>query len=210
MDETQLNEILVSYRDAINALIERIDSQDAMLQAAIEKVDGLEKLVFDDVINPAKKALEDSIYDAGLSDFSDRYGEKLGGYNDSLKAIEGEDFDIMKQAYDGFNARENKDITEEEWVNELITQVDVQLNSIREALGAPADAKVEIVDDGEGEPEVKVDGEVVTEPETEPVTEVTETETPVEETTEEVADVEEETNPEDLRKLEEELLGYAK
>lgn len=210
MDETQLNEILVSYRDAINALIERIDSQDAMLQAAIEKVDGLEKLVFDDVINPAKKALEDSIYDAGLSDFSDRYGEKLGGYNDSLKAIEGEDFDIMKQAYDGFNARENKDITEEEWVNELITQVDVQLNSIREALGAPADAKVEIVDDGEGEPEVKVDGEVV-EPETEPVTEVTETE--VQEDVvpeEEVADVEEETNPEDLRKLEEELLGYAK
>ena len=206
MDETQLNEILVSYRDAINALIERIDSQDAMLQAAIEKVDGLEKLVFDDVINPAKKALEDSIYDAGLSDFSDRYGEKLGGYNDSLKAIEGEDFDIMKQAYDGFNARENKDITEEEWVNELITQVDVQLNSIREALGAPADAKVEIVDDGEGEPEVKVDGEVV-EPE---ATEETETEVQEDVVPEEVADVEEETNPEDLRKLEEELLGYAK
>lgn len=33
MEDTRLNEILASYRDAINALIERVDSQDEMIKA---------------------------------------------------------------------------------------------------------------------------------------------------------------------------------
>ena len=50
MEDTRLNEILASYRDAINALIERVDSQDEMIKALMEKSDDLNRLVFDEFL----------------------------------------------------------------------------------------------------------------------------------------------------------------
>ena len=147
MNEMQLNEILASYRDAINALIERIDAQDGMIQAVREKAESTERLIFDEVINPAKAEMEKQIYDAGLEDFTNRYGEKLNGYNDKLRPIEGEDFDIMKQAYDGYNSIEGEKPDEAMYVDELVKVVDKQLDSIRAAIGAPANAEVAVKQD---------------------------------------------------------------
>jgi hypothetical protein len=203
MDELQLNEILTSYRDAINALIERADAQDDMIKATREKAESLEHLVFDEVINPAKKAMEEEVYNAGLEDFSNRYGEKLGGYNDKLRAIEGEDFDIMKQAYDGYNSIEGEKPDEEVYVDELIKVVDKQLNDIREKLGLPEDAEVAVKQDENGDTTVEVDGkEVSTEKSGK---DETETEVKEEVITD---DSEEESNPDELAELEKELLAY--
>ena len=202
MDEIQLKEILTSYRDAINALIERADAQDG------EKAEGLEHLVFDEVINPAKEAMEQEVYNAGLEDFANRYGEKLGGYNDKLRAIEGEDFDIMKQAYDGYNSIEGEKPDEELYIDELIKVVDAQIDDIRTKLGVSEDAEVAVKQDENGETTVEVDGEeVATDGE---VTEEkpAEEEKVVEE--KEVTDTEDETDPEELAELEKELLAYAK
>ena len=208
MDEMQLNEILASYRDAINALIERVDAQDGMIQAVREKAEGTERLIFDEVINPAKAEMEKQIYDAGLEDFTNRYGEKLNGYNDKLRPIEGEDFDIMKQAYDGYNSIEGEKPDEAMYVDELVKVVDKQLDSIRAAIGAPANAEVAVKQDEDGETTVEVDGQEVKEvsedSEDSDKTEVKETE----ET--EIKDSDEESDPEELAALEEELLKYAK
>ena len=208
MDEMQLNEILASYRDAINALIERVDAQDGMIQAVREKAEGTERLIFDEVINPAKAEMEKQIYDAGLEDFTNRYGEKLNGYNDKLRPIEGEDFDIMKQAYDGYNSIEGEKPDEAMYVDELVKVVDKQLDDIRAAIGAPADAEVAVKQDEDGETTVEVDGQEVKEvsedSEDSDKTEVKETE----ET--EIKDSDEESDPEELAALEEELLKYAK
>lgn len=208
MDEIQLNEILTSYRDAINALIERADAQDEMINAIREKSEGLEHLVFDEVINPAKEAMEQEVYNAGLEDFTNRYSEKLGGYNDKLRAIEGEDFDIMKQAYDGYNSIEGEKPDEELYIDELVKVVDAQIDDIRAKLGVSEDAEVAVKQDENGETTVEVDGEeVATEGE---VTEEkpAEEEKVVEE--KEVTDTEDETDPEELAELEKELLAYAK
>ena len=211
MDEMQLNEILASYRDAINALIERVDAQDGMIQAVREKAEGTERLIFDEVINPAKAEMEKQIYDAGLEDFTNKYGEKLNGYNDKLRPIEGEDFDIMKQAYDGYNAIEGEKPDEAMYVDELVKVVDKQLDDIRAAIGAPADAEVAVKQDDDGETTVEVDGQEVKEvsedSEDSDKTEVKETEE-TEET--EIKDSDEESDPEELAALEEELLKYAK
>lgn len=211
MDEMQLNEILASYRDAINALIERVDAQDGMIQAVREKAEGTERLIFDEVINPAKAEMEKQIYDAGLEDFTNKYGEKLNGYNDKLRPIEGEDFDIMKQAYDGYNAIEGEKPDEAMYVDELVKVVDKQLDDIRAAIGAPADAEVAVKQDEDGETTVEVDGQEVKEvsedSEDSDKTEVKETEE-TEET--EIKDSDEESDPEELAALEEELLKYAK
>lgn len=211
MDEMQLNEILASYRDAINALIERADAQDGMIQAVREKAEGTERLIFDEVINPAKAEMEKQIYNAGLEDFTNKYGEKLNGYNDKLRPIEGEDFDIMKQAYDGYNAIEGEKPDEAMYVDELVKVVDKQLDDIRAAIGAPADAEVAVKQDDDGETTVEVDGQEVKEvsedSEDSDKPEVKETEE-AEET--EIKDSDEESDPEELAALEEELLKYAK
>ena len=209
MDENQLNEILSSFRDAITALIERADAQDDMIKAIQEKTDSTERLIFDEVINPAKAEMEKQIYDAGLEDFSSRYSDKLGGYNDKLRPIEGEDFDIMKQAYDGYNSIEGEKPDEAMYIDELVKVVDKQLDDIRQAIGAPADAEVAVKQDENGETVVEVDGEKVSEESVE--------EKPAEAADEEVEEAievpdedEEETNPEELAALEKELLAYAK
>ena len=211
MDEMQLNEILASYRDAINALIERADAQDGMIQAVREKAESTERLIFDEVINPAKAEMEKQIYNAGLEDFSNKYGEKLNGYNDKLRPIEGEDFDIMKQAYDGYNSIEGEKPDEATYVDELVKVVDKQLDDIRAAIGAPADAEVAVKQDEDGETTVEVDGQEIKEDSEDSKdsdkTEVKETEE-TEET--EIKDSDEESDPEELAALEEELLKYAK
>lgn len=203
MDEMQLNEILTSFRDAINALIERADAQDGMIKAVSERNDEIEHLLFDEVINPAKEELAEHNYNVGLNEFANKYGEQFSGYNEKLRPIEGEDFDIVKQAYDGYNEYEGEKPDEDLYVEELIKVVDGQLDDIRKAIGAPADAEVAVVDNGEGKPEVEVNGEKV------------EVEQPVEEekVEEEVVstgDEEETSDPEELAKLEEELLAYSK
>ena len=211
MDEMQLNEILASYRDAINALIERVDAQDGMIQAVREKAEGTERLIFDEVINPAKAEMEKQIYDAGLEDFTNRYGEKLNGYNDKLRPIEGEDFDIMKQAYDGYNSIEGEKPDEAMYVDELVKVVDKQLDSIRAAIGAPANAEVAVKQDEDGETTVEVDGQEVKEVSEDSEESEDSDKTEVKETEEtEIKDSDEESDPEELAALEEELLKYAK
>lgn len=206
MDEQKLNEILTSYRDAINALIERMDAQDEMVKAVVEKVDGLDHLIFDEVINPAKEAMDQSIYETGLNDFGNRYKDKLASYNEKLRPIEGEDFDIVKQAYDGYNSIEGEKPDEAMYVDELIKVVDKQLEDIRTAIGAPADAEVTVSNE-DGETKVEVDGKEVSEESVEekPAESADE---PVEEATEVSDSDEEETNPEELAALEKELLAY--
>lgn len=206
MDENQLNEILSSFRDAINALIERADAQDEMIKATREKAESLEHMVFDEVINPAKEALDQYNYNTGLQDFSSRYSDKLSGYNDKLRPIEGEDFDIMKEAYDGYNSIEGEKPDEAIYIDELVKVVDKQLDDIRQAIGAPADAEVAVKQDENGETVVEVDGEKVSGDES---TEEKPAESGDEEV--EVSDSdEEESDPEELAALEKELLEYAK
>lgn len=207
MDENQLNEILSSFRDAITALIERADAQDDMIKAIQEKTDSTERLIFDEVINPAKAEMEKQIYDAGLEDFSSRYSDKLGGYNDKLRPIEGEDFDIMKQAYDGYNSIEGEKPDEAMYIDELVKVVDKQLDDIRQAIGAPADAEVAVKQDENGETVVEVDGEKVSEESEEKKPAEADDES-AEEEIEVSDDDEEETNPEELAALEKELLAY--
>lgn len=200
MDEQMLNEILTSYRDAINALIERMDAQDEMVKAVVEKVDGLNHLIFDEVINPAREAMDQSIYENGLNDFGNRYKDKFVGYNEKLRPIEGEDFDIVKQAYDGYNGIEGDKPDEAMYVDELIKVVDKQLEDIRVAIGAPADAEVTVSNE-DGETKVEVDGKEVT-----PEGETEKTSTDIYDTDEE----QEPSDPDELAKYEKELLGMVK
>ena len=61
-----------------------------------EEITEIKVQIMDNLINPIKDEYEKMEHDNALSDFRCKHAEKLEGFNDKLKAIEGEDFDIVE------------------------------------------------------------------------------------------------------------------
>lgn len=201
MDETELVEVLQSYKDAIglleekfNAFSEEIGHVREELQARIES---LEDTVINGIINPAHEAAEKAAYDRDLEDFKGRYSEKIDPYLDKIKAVEGDDFDIYKTAFDGYkeykDANGDKALDEVGYVDELLSGIASQLDKVKELINAE---NVEVKQDKDGNTELKADGETVAEGE--------KTETP-EDTTEEPLGEPAELSEDEMKKLEEEM-----
>jgi hypothetical protein len=201
MDETELVEVLQSYKDAIglleekfNAFSEEIGHVREELQARIES---LEDTVINGIINPAHEAAEKAAYDRDLEDFKGRYSEKIDPYLDKIKAVEGDDFDIYKTAFDGYkeykDANGDKALDEVGYVDELLSGIASQLDKVKELINAE---EVEVKQDEDGNTELKADGETVAEGE--------KTETP-EDTTEEPLGEPAELSEDEMKKLEEEM-----
>jgi hypothetical protein len=201
MDETELVEVLQSYKDAIglleekfNAFSEEIGHVREELQARIES---LEDTVINGIINPAHEAAEKAAYDRDLEDFKGRYSEKIDPYLDKIKAVEGDDFDIFKTAFDGYkeykDANGDKALDEVGYVDELLSGIASQLDKVKELINAE---NVEVKQDEDGNTELKADGETVAEGE--------KTETP-EDTTEEPLGEPAELSEDEMKKLEDEM-----
>lgn len=201
MDENELVEVLQSYKDAIglleekfNAFSEEIGHVREELQARIES---LEDTVINGIINPAHEAAEKAAYDRDLEDFKGRYAEKIDPYLDKIKAVEGDDFDIYKTAFDGYkeykDANGEKALDEVGYVDELLSGIASQLDKVKELINAE---NVEVKQDKDGNTELKADGETVAEGE--------KTETP-EDTTEEPLGEPAELSEDEMKKLEEEM-----
>lgn len=201
MDENELVEVLQSYKDAIglleekfNAFSEEIGHVREELQARIES---LEDTVINGIINPAHEAAEKAAYDRDLEDFKGRYSEKIDPYLDKIKAVEGDEFDIYKTAFDGYkeykDANGEKALDEVGYVDELLSGIASQLDKVKELINAE---NVEVKQDEDGNTEIVADGETVAEGE--------KTETP-EDTTEEPLGEPAELSEDEMKKLEEEM-----
>lgn len=118
--------------------------------------------IMDDLINPIQDEYEQMRYDNALSDWKCKFAEKLEPFNDKLKAIEGEDFDIMKQSFDDFS-EDNKGYSDEEYVEVLSEKIQGELDAIGKAFGVEPEnieeVKIETKDGEEVEAEVE-NGEV--------------------------------------------------
>ena len=118
--------------------------------------------VMEELINPINDEFNKMQHDNALSDFRCKYAEKLEPLNGKLKALEGDDFDIVEKAFDDFSAR--KDGMEADvYTDKLVEKVNEQLNKISEAFGVPASEVKEVkieTENGEAKAEVE-DGEVV-------------------------------------------------
>lgn len=144
-----------------------------------------------------------------------KHGEKLGKYADALKALNGDDFDIINASYDEYNS-EYKDVDEDEYIASLLANLDGVLDKLRGALG---EDKVEVESD-EDKTEI-VNHEDVAEVTDEPAAEEPKEEEPakedeaepeaegeVETKTEDEADVETETEAEpDAEETEEDFIA---
>lgn len=203
--ENEIYDILNSYKEAIDLLLSRCDDLVKENAAMGDRISKLESILFDEILEPARLAMEADDKERRFTDFNEKYGEKLGAFDKVLGAAEGNpDFSMARTAFEEYeNIPEPRPDTDT-YVDGLVETVEEQIDSIKESLGLPPDTEVEIKQDEDGNTEIKADGEVVASE--------TETETPEGEKVEEQGELdfsgdeeEEEDNPEELKKFEEEL-----
>lgn len=210
MEENEIFEILNSYKEAIDLLLNRCDEIVTQNNALEERLGKLEGILFDEILEPARLALEADERDKRFADFNDKYGEKLGAYDKVIGAAEGDpDFSMARTAFDEYEKLEEPRPEENVFVDGLIETVEEQIEGIKESLGLPPDSETVIKQDEDGNTTIESDGEVVAEEE---VTEDEKSETETEEGNEEgqgvfdfEEDEEKEDDPEEVRKFEEEL-----
>ena len=219
MNENEIYEILESYRQALDFLVEKVDGLVQENMAMKEQLGGLEQVLYEGILSPAKEAIDSAEREDRFEDFNSKYGEQLGGYNGQLAPIEGEDFDLTRTAFDNYDSIPDEEKPDsDEYVNALIAQVDEQISHIKEAFGLPADAEVEVKQDENGNTEINADGEPIASENTSEEGEKEEEEKeieekPLEKPSEEKEEKEEEEkvdDPEEIAALEEELKGYLK
>ena len=212
-NEKELYEVLQAFKGALDFLINKVDEMDKMYEdyrdQSDERMHKLESTLYDEIINPTKAYIDETNKNARFEDFSSKYGDKLGAFNDSLSAIDGEDVDLTKSAFDKYDSLPEEDRPDEEaYVDSIISEVGSQIDAIKKGLGLPEDAEVTVTQDGDGNTVVEADGEVVeAEGETEEAP-AEENDTNIEDSSEEVAEEDEEDNPEEVAAFEEELKNY--
>jgi hypothetical protein len=201
--EENIYEILNSYKDAIDVILGRLDEANEKNHELEERVNKLESILFDEILEPARLSLEEDDRNRRFGEFSEKYGDRLSPFDKVIGAAEGDpEFSLARKAFDDYNELPEPRPDEDVYVDGVIETVEEQIESIKESLGLPSDTEVEIKQDEDGNTEIKADGEVVASEETEtkeePSGEMKQGEL-------DFSDEEEEDNPEDVKKYEEEL-----
>lgn len=204
--EEQIYKILDTYRKAFEMLYGKIEELEKSKAADAQRIQELESTLYDEIINPTKAYIDETNRNARFDDFTSKYGEKLGAFNDSLKALEGDDFDLTKAAFDKYDSLDEDMRPEADlFVDAIVEKVGNQITTLKEKLGIPADAEVTVTQDENGETTVEADGEVVaTDSGEEPEANDTNNEDEVPSEDEEAL----EDNPEEVAAFEEELKNY--
>lgn len=104
----------------------------------------------DTILSTADEAEKKYNHDKGVSEFTERNKETLDKYTDTLKKLNGDDFDLYSSAYDEYN-ESFSDVEEATYVAQLVSEIDNKINKLKEALG---EDDVEIHSNDEGEIEV--------------------------------------------------------
>ena len=116
-------------------LLDYLKEYKDLMEQCLNRVDALED-EFYKITSQAADAENEYNLGKRRDDFKSKYGEKLSSFNEKLKAIEGDDFDLTEKAFNDFEALtddENKD--SDKYVAELIAKVQSQLEKISKAFG---------------------------------------------------------------------------
>ena len=162
MNEEQIFEILNSYKEAIDVLLTRCDELVTQNKALEKRQNKIESILFDEILEPARLALEADDKDRRFGEFNEKYGERLGAFDKILGAAEGNpDFSMARNAFDEYEKIPEPRPEQDVFVDGLVEEVEKQIDGIKESLGLEPDTKVEITQDENGDTEIKADGEVV-------------------------------------------------
>lgn len=137
---------------------ERLEALEKFVEAIRTKVDSIDEVMYDEILNPLSEHIQEYEYNGKLNEFKDKYFDRLDPYSEKVKSIEGEDFDIYKQVYDDYASLEEEGKpSEDEYIDLLTKQLDEQLDKIRKSLGLSEDAPLTIEDNGQEEAVITVE-----------------------------------------------------
>lgn len=160
MDQ-EVFELMASYKSVIDYLLQKNEELEKKLADVDAKASSLESMIFDDIIGPAQEAMSTYDKDQRFNEFNDKYGERLGKYQDSFAPMEEEGFDFTRQAFDEYdNIPDEYKPDMDAYVDEVENVAQDKLAGIKKALGIPEDANLEIKETDDTV-EVKADGETV-------------------------------------------------
>lgn len=206
----ELYEVLGAFKAALETLNDKQKAlSDAFNEANAsftERVNSLEHTLFEEIINPANEYIEETNKNARFDEFNSKYGDRFSEFAEPLKALEGDDYDVVRAAFDQYDDFEGEKADEETYVNALVEELGNQLSTIKKSLGLPEDAEVSVEQTEDGETVVTTeDGEVIA-AEGEEVS--AEGEPEGESEVEDIIDEEAEDDPEEVAAFEEELEKY--
>ena len=208
--DNELIQVLQQFKQAIDMCMEKIEYLDKMIEdfkeENDERVHALESTLYDEIINPTNEYIEETNRNARFDEFNSKYGDRLRPFNEPLSALEGEDFDIVRSAFDRYDEFEGEKADMDTYVDRLVEEVGNQLEAIKKGLGLPEDAEIEVKQTEDGETVVEVEDE--DHGDDEEIIASTEDDEPMEDE-EEPLEEEPEDDPEEVRAFEEELKNQA-
>ena len=209
--DNELIQVLQQFKQAIDMCMEKIEYLDKMIEdfkeENDERVHALESTLYDEIINPTNEYIEETNRNARFDEFNSKYGDRLRPFNEPLSALEGEDFDIVRSAFDRYDEFEGEKADMDTYVDRLVEEVGKQLEAIKKGLGLPEDAEIEVKQTEDGETVVEVEDEGHGDDE-EIIASTEDDEEPMEDE-EEPLDEEPEDDPEEVKAFEEELKNQA-
>ena len=169
--DNELWEVLKSFKAAIDMCMDKVEQIDKMYedykQTNDERIHQLESTLYDEIINPTKEYIDETNRNSRFDEFTSKYGEKLGAYNDDMRALEGDDFDLTRAAFDKYDSFDGEKPDEDTFIDALVSEIESQIGELKHKLGLPEDADVTVKQE-DGETKVEVEGqEVATEGEAE-------------------------------------------
>ena len=208
--DNELIQVLQQFKQAIDMCMEKIDYLDKMIEnfkeENDERIHEIESTLYDEIINPTKEYIEEANRTERFNEFDSKYGDRLRPFNEPLSVLEGEDFDIVRSAFDKYDSYEGEKADQDAYVERIVEEVGKQLDAIKKGLGLPEDAEIEVKQTEDGETVVEVEDEG--HGDDEEVIASTDDDEPLEDG-EEPLDEEPEDDPEEVAAFEEELKNQA-
>ena len=155
MDE--LSAKIENLIQAVSAMASKVDELDQRLNEVKSVTDEFTQLR--DQTNDMYAQQE---YDNALSDWRCKFGEKLDKFDALAKAEEGDDFDLVKRAFDDYNEHDYA-FSPDEYVDKRVAQFEEKAKALAEAAGSVVKIQTETSDGENVEVTATPDGEVKTE-----------------------------------------------
>ena len=161
-----IEEVIATIKETLVFLVEQEKIRGEEVSALNDKIEAVNSFMMDNIVNPSIAAYKEEQF----NEFNDKYGERLGKYNDTLRtSMNDPEYDATREAFnemDALSDEEKKDIDEESYVDQVEQGLTEYVDSIKKSLGLPADEAVQITETADGEIEVKADENGDGEPET--------------------------------------------
>lgn len=155
MDE-EIKETLTAMKETLIFLVEQEKVRGEEIKALNEKIEAVNDLVTKQIVEPAINFYKEEEF----GKFRDKYGERLGKYDELMRSTLNEpEYDSTREAWnelDKMSDEEREAIDMDKYVEGVESGIADYIKGIKEKLGLPPDAEVEVKDDGE-KVEVKAD-----------------------------------------------------